>query len=69
MHGLLFKLLNYQLGRREPSFWMLFGSIRQDLDRLFWCFAAQPWMGAPDDFDEDMSFSVGDGYSRSSRRT
>ena len=53
MHGLLFKLLNFQLGQREPSFWMLFGSIRQDLDRLFWCFAAQPWMGAPDDFDED----------------
>jgi len=53
MDGLLLKLLARQPGQTEPTFWMLFGSIRQDLDRLFWCFADQPWMGAPDDFDED----------------
>jgi hypothetical protein len=53
MRGLLLKLLHHPLGQPEPPFWRLFGSIRQDLDRLFWCFAAQPWMAEPDDFDED----------------
>jgi hypothetical protein len=53
MDGLLLKLLHDQLGQPEPTLWKVFGSIRQDLDRLFWCFAAQPWMAAPDDFDED----------------
>jgi hypothetical protein len=45
--GLLLKFTQH-----ETSFWMLFGSIRQDLDRLYWVFGWPPWMGAPDDFTE-----------------
>lgn len=48
MEGLLLRLLETELP--EPRFWKLFGSIRPDLDRLFWCFLWQPWMGPPDDF-------------------
>lgn len=51
MDGLLIKLL--QTGSNEPRFWKLFNSIRQDLDRMFWFFSHQPWMGAPDDFCKD----------------
>ena len=51
MDGLLLRLL--QSGRQDHRFWKLFASIRQELDRLFWCFPYQPWLGAPDDFQHD----------------
>jgi hypothetical protein len=46
--GLLLKFTQH-----ETSFWNLFAPIRQDLDRLYWVFGWQPWMGPPDDFTED----------------
>lgn len=32
--------------------------IRKDLDRLYWCFVDQPWMGAPDSFINDESATI-----------
>jgi hypothetical protein len=52
MDGLLIKLLA-DAGRPGFWFWKLFAPIRQDLDRLFWCFPCQPWMGPPDEFVKD----------------
>jgi hypothetical protein len=51
MDGLLLRLL--QTGAKEPKFWDIFASLREDFDRLFWCFTSQPWMGAPEGFHED----------------
>lgn len=53
MDGLLLKLVHFNAARPEPRFWDLFATIRRELDRLFWCFEWQPWMGAPPGFDED----------------
>jgi hypothetical protein len=50
MDGLLIHLL--RTGKDEPRFWKIFGSIRQELDRFYWCFLNQPWMSDPVDFDE-----------------
>jgi hypothetical protein len=36
------------------DFWKIFGSLRQDFDRLFWCFLYQPRMGTPNDFEEEL---------------
>jgi hypothetical protein len=46
--GLLLKFTE-----REPSFWKLFGSIRQDLDRLYWVFLWAPWLAGPLEFQEN----------------
>jgi hypothetical protein len=51
--GLLLKLIEDGAGFPGRWFWKLFRPIRQDLDRLYWCFSNQPWMGAPSDFRED----------------
>jgi hypothetical protein len=48
MDGLLLKFTG-----EEPLFWKLFGSIRHDLDRLYWVYRWAPWMGFPDDFTDD----------------
>ncbi len=53
LDGLLLKLRQDDTG--EPGFWRLFTPIRQDLDRLFWCFTNQPWGAAPEGFEEDES--------------
>ena len=53
MDGLLLKLLPD--GFPGLRFWRLFSPIRQNLDRLYWCFPFQPWMGAPEEFYEDDS--------------
>lgn len=53
MNGLLLKLLDDRTGAPGRWFWKLFRPIRHELDRLYWCFACQPWMGAPDQFLED----------------
>ncbi|MDZ7618586.1 MAG: hypothetical protein U1E05_16400 [Patescibacteria group bacterium] len=53
MEGLLLKLLEDDTGKPGFWFWKLFAPVRQDLDRLFWCFDSQPWMGAPPDFGEN----------------
>lgn len=55
MDGLLLKLNNYQGNYPEPRFWNLFGSIRRDLDRFYWCFTLQPWMAPPLNFYDDTS--------------
>jgi hypothetical protein len=52
MDGILLKLLQKE-SAKQPRFWKLFNSIRQDLDRMFWCFSSQPWLGAPDLSFED----------------
>jgi hypothetical protein len=52
MDGLLLRLLHGKAGRPEPSFWKIFDSIRQDLDRLYWCVTDRPWFSGPEDFDE-----------------
>ena len=54
MNGLLVKLPHLD-GDRSAGDWFrkLFRPIRADLDRLYWCLPYQPWMGAPDGFDED----------------
>jgi hypothetical protein len=54
LNGLLVKLPHLD-GARSPGewFWKLFRPIRADLDRLFWCFPCQPWMGAPAGFQDD----------------
>jgi len=51
MKGILIHLRS----QPEPKFWTLFGEIRPDLDRLHWCFAFQPWFGAPADFDPSVN--------------
>ena len=53
MNGLLLRLLDDRTGAPGFWFWKLFGSVRQDLDRLAWCFTNQPWMGAPPGFEDD----------------
>ena len=53
MHGLLLELLEDSTGAPGRWFWRLFDPIRLDLDRMYWCFPDQPWMGAPLDFRED----------------
>jgi hypothetical protein len=68
LDGLLLKLAR---DGPQPRFWKLFDPIRQDLDRLFWCFTLRPWMGAPDGFREDESATesferIGIGYSETS---
>jgi hypothetical protein len=55
LDGLLLKLLDDHPGAPGRLFWKLFKPIRQDLDRLFWCFAGQQWMAAPEAFLEDES--------------
>src|SRR5437868_1936609 len=55
LDGLLLMLLDDRTGAPWRWFWKLFQPIRQDLDRLFWCFTNQPWMNAPDKFQEDES--------------
>jgi hypothetical protein len=52
INGLLLKLNEDKTGRPGFWFWKLFSSIRQDLDRYFWCFADQPWMALPLDLLE-----------------
>jgi hypothetical protein len=48
-------------------FWKLFQPIRQDLDRLFWCFPYQPWMGAPREFlEDDAATATFEGQDRTS---
>lgn len=60
MEGLLLKFTG-----EEPTFWKLFGSIRHDLDRLYWYFLWPPWMGPPDDFtDEDLIHFEGGSFWR-----
>jgi len=54
MDGLIIRLLHAKTGRPESSFWEVFGPIRQDLDRLYWCLTDQPWFSAPEDFDESI---------------
>jgi hypothetical protein len=54
MDGLLLKLLHQHVKQPEPPFWRLFSPIRQDLDRLVWCFSGQPWMGPPPDFNGEL---------------
>jgi len=53
MDGLLLKLLEDRTGR--PGYWFgrLFGPVLDRLDGLWWHPLSQPWMGAPDDFDEE----------------
>jgi hypothetical protein len=66
LDGLLLKLLEDPTGAPGRWFWKLFQLIRKDLDRLFWCFPSQPWMGAPDGFAEDESAAApfdGDGQT------
>jgi hypothetical protein len=59
VEGVLLQLVQNEAGFWPGSFfWKLFGPIRQDLDRLFWCFLNQPWMGAPAEFPEDESVLV-----------
>lgn len=58
MDGRLLRFAENHAGAPEPPFWQLFAAIRQDLDRLYWCFSNQPWMGAPDDFLEDESATL-----------
>jgi hypothetical protein len=58
MRGLLFKLRDDKTGAPGRWFWKLFKPIRQDLDRLYWCFPWQPWMGGPPGFNEDESALV-----------
>lgn len=53
VEGLLLRLLEDKTGAPGRCFWRMFGFIKQDLDRLYWCFANQPWMGAPRDFDQN----------------
>lgn len=58
MEGLLLKLTQDKTGRPGYWFWQLFEPIRQDLDRLFWCFPNQPWFGSPLEFTEDDSATM-----------
>jgi hypothetical protein len=51
MDGLLLKLIHDV--RPGRAFWRLFHSIRDDLERLYWCFSHQPTMGASLGFLED----------------
>jgi hypothetical protein len=53
VNGLLLKLRRDSTGAPGRWFWKLFQPIRPDLDRLYWCFTNQPWMGAPDKFQAD----------------
>jgi hypothetical protein len=53
LEGLLLKLTGDHAGTPGHWFWRLFSPIRRDLDRMFWCFRDQPWMGAPSGFCED----------------
>lgn len=53
MDGLLLKLLDDSCRAPGVSFWKMFLPIHQDLDRLFWCFSSQPWMGPPSKFEDD----------------
>jgi hypothetical protein len=53
--GLLLRLLEDKTGRPGFWFWKLFAPIRPELDRYYWCFSNQPWMGAPDEFKDDLS--------------
>ena len=64
MDGLIIRLLDDKTGDPGRWFWRVFGPIRPDLDRMFWCVANQPWMGAPDDFDLEGSFQRFDGSER-----
>jgi hypothetical protein len=65
VEGLLLRLLEDKTGAPGRLFWRLFGSIHQDLDRLYWCFANQPWMGAPRDFDQNDLEPFEENYSSS----
>lgn len=49
MDGLIIRLLGGRAEHAGRWFWRVFGSIRPDLDRMFWCFSWQPWMGLPSD--------------------
>lgn len=64
MDGLIIRLLDDKTGDPGRWFWRVFGAIRPDLDRMFWCLSWQPWMGAPDDFDLENSFIELDGSER-----
>src|SRR5215471_17784723 len=55
--GLLLKF-EYAEGFTEPTFWEFFSPIRQDLDRLYWCFVNQPWMCAPAEFKNDVGAMI-----------
>lgn len=59
MDGLFLHLR--QTGANEPRFWRLFGSVRNDLDRLHWHLSWQPWMGAPSNFDSENTLLLFDG--------
>jgi len=51
MDGLIVRLFDDGTGSPGRWFWEVFGSIRPDLDRMFWCFSNQPWMGFPTNLD------------------
>jgi hypothetical protein len=53
MRGLLLKLRDDKTGAPGRWFWKLFRPVRQDLDRLYWCFPFQPFMGAPGFIDDE----------------
>ncbi|WP_165244312.1 hypothetical protein [Paludisphaera soli] len=61
MDGLLLKLLEDHTGRAGFWFVKLFRPIRQDLDRLAWCFEGPPWMGALSGFDYSVFLRPEDG--------
>jgi hypothetical protein len=58
MNGFLLKLRHQEIGQKQPTFWRVFGSVRHELDRLYWFFPGQPSMGAPDGFNEDVPVLV-----------
>ena len=49
MDGLIIRLLEDKTCAPGRWFWKIFGPIRPDLDRMFWCLTNQPWMGFPAD--------------------
>lgn len=61
MDGLLIKFFDGPHPSQEPTFWQLLKAIRPALDRRYWCFPWQPWMGPPVGFcDDDCLVDVGD---------
>jgi hypothetical protein len=56
MKGVLLKL--DESHPEEPKFWDIFGPIRSELVRFYWCFSASPFMAVPLEWWDDPSATI-----------